>query len=90
MTPTAALVVFAVLWFLVMFVTLQITTHTQRDAGEVVPGTPPSAPANFDLKRTLIIVTLITTVLWAVILAIIIYGGITLADIDWANTLEHR
>ncbi len=88
MTPTAAFVVFAVLWFLVMFITLQITAHSQADAGDVVPGTPASAPANFRLKRTMVIVTLITAALWALIVGVIIYGGITLHDIDWFNIMQ--
>ena len=67
MTPTAVLVVFAVLWFLVMFVTLQITARTQDEEGKVVPGTHAGAPANFRIKRTMLIVTLITIVLWAII-----------------------
>lgn len=88
MTITAAFVVFAVLWFLVMFITLQITAHTQGDAGDIVPGTPASAPANFRLKRTMILVTLITAALWLLIVGVIIYGGITLQDIDWFNTMQ--
>ncbi len=88
MTITSALVVFAVLWFLVMFITLQITAHSQSDAGEVVPGTPPGAPANFNLKRTMVIVTLITFVLWAVISAIIISGVISVRDLDFFGRMD--
>lgn len=90
MTPTAAFVVFAVLWFLVMFITLQITARTQRDEGKVEPGTHASAPAQFRLKRTMLIVTLITACLWAPLLVVIIYGDISLADIDWRNTMQTR
>ena len=88
MSPTSAIVVFAVLWFLVMFITLQITARTQGEEGEIVPGTHAGAPANFNLKRTMLIVTLITTVLWAITCSIILSGVITIDTIDWTNRLD--
>ncbi len=45
MTITAALIVFAITWFMVFFVVLPIRFTSQSEAGEVVPGTPQSAPA---------------------------------------------
>ncbi len=88
MSPTSAIVVFAVLWFLVMFITLQITTRTQGEDGEIVPGTHAGAPANFNIKRTMLVVTLITTVLWAIACGIILSGVITIETIDWTNRMD--
>ena len=88
MTPTAAIVVFAVLWFLVMFVTLQITARTQDEEGEVVPGTHAGAPANFKLKRTMLIVTGITIILWAIVCGIILSGAISVRDFDWFGRMD--
>jgi len=90
MSITAAIVLFAVIWFLVMLITLPVRLRTQGDEGEVVPGTHAGAPANFKLKRTMIIVTLITIVLWAIIAGIILSGWITVRDLDWANRLSDR
>lgn len=88
MAITSALVLFAVLWFLVMLLTLQVTARTQGEEGEVVPGTHSGAPANFRLKRTMVIVTLITTLVWAVIAGIILSGVITVEDFDWFGRME--
>ncbi|MAY31868.1 MAG: hypothetical protein CMM86_04625, partial [Rhodovulum sp.] len=38
MTITAAIVLFAVIWFMVLFVTLPVRLRTQGDVGEIVPG----------------------------------------------------
>ncbi len=80
---TSALVLYAVIWFLVMFIALPIRLRTQGDDGEVVPGTQPGAPVNFNVRRTMLIVTGIAFVLWAVIASVILFGGITIRDLDW-------
>lgn len=82
MTITAALVVFAVLWFLTLFVMLPIGLRTQGDVGEVTPGTPESAPAEINIRRKFFWVTVITLALWAPLCAFIIWGGVTVRDID--------
>ena len=82
MAITSALVLFAVTWFLVLFVTLPIRLRTQGDEGEVVPGTQEGAPANFNLKRTMWIVTGIAVVIWAAIVSVILWGGISVRDLD--------
>lgn len=43
---TSALVLFAVVWFMTFFVVLPLRLTTQGEAGEVVPGTHKSAPAD--------------------------------------------
>lgn len=76
MAPTSAIVLYVVTWFMVMFVTLPLRRRTQGDEGEVVPGTPPGAPVNFSVKRTMLIVSLVSLVVWGIICAIIISGVI--------------
>ena len=44
MTITGALVLFATIWFIVMFLLLPIGHQSQAEAGEIVPGTPEGAP----------------------------------------------
>ena len=46
----SALVLFAVIWFMVLFVTLPIRLKTQGDVGEIVPGTQAGAPVDPQLK----------------------------------------
>ena len=48
---TSALVLFAVIWFLVFLVVIPIRLETQGDVGEVEPGTHAGAPANPNLKK---------------------------------------
>ncbi|SLN43288.1 hypothetical protein PSA7680_02167 [Pseudoruegeria aquimaris] len=83
MTITAALVLYAVIWFMVLFIVLPMRLTTQGESGEVVEGTPKSAPENPDLKRKAKIVTLVSTVLFVIIAGIIISGVITVRDLDW-------
>lgn len=82
MSITSAFVLFAVLWFLVLFVTLPVRLRTQGDEGEVVPGTHASAPANFNVKRTMLIVTAIAFVLWVIVAGIILSGAISIRNLD--------
>ena len=55
MTITAAIVLFAIIWFMVLFICLPLKVKTQGDSGEVVPGTPESAPENGDIKNKLLL-----------------------------------
>jgi predicted secreted protein len=82
MTITAALVLYAVLWFLVLFVALPIRVRTQAEDGAVVPGTPASAPADPMLRRKFLWVTVAATALWAAVCAVILWGGLTVRDLD--------
>ncbi len=88
MGVAGALVLLAVIWFVVLFVVLPLRLTTQGDAGDVVPGTQPGAPAKPDIGRRLRVVTLVAVVLWAVIAGIVISGMVSLCDIDWFNRLD--
>lgn len=83
MSITGAIVLYAVTWFMVFFVVLQVRVTAQSDTGHVVPGTPPGAPAHEIVGRKAKLTTVIATVLWAVICGIILSGWITVADLDW-------
>lgn len=87
MNLTGGIVLFAVIWFMVFFIVLQVRPRSQADEGEVVPGTPSSAPAEVRMKRKVVATTMVTVVLWAVIASIILSGAVTLRDIDWFNQL---
>jgi len=82
MSITSAFVLFAVIWFMVLFVTLPLRLKTQGDVGEIVPGTHAGAPANLKIKRIFLIVSVVSLVLWVVIGGVIISGMVTLDDID--------
>lgn len=76
MAITSAIVLYAVTWFMVMFITLPLRRRTQGDEGEIVPGTPAGAPVNFSVKRTMLIVTAVAFVVWGILCAVILSGVI--------------
>ncbi len=78
----SALVLYAVIWFLTLFVVLPLRLVTQGEAGRVVPGTPESAPEDAQMKRRLVITTVAASVIWAFVAAVILSGVITVADLD--------
>ncbi len=88
MNITSALVLFAVIWFMVLFIVLPLRLRTQEEEGSVVPGTPSSAPVNPNIKRKVQIVTAVAVVLWVVIAGVIISGAITVADFDMFNKMS--
>lgn len=83
MTITAGLVLYAVIWFLCLFVALPIRITTQGEDGSVVPGTPSSAPSDPMMKRKLLWATAAACVIWAVVAGVILFGGLTVQDIDF-------
>ncbi len=88
MSITSAIVLFAVIWFMVFLMMLPQRLKTQGEAGEIVPGTHASAPSNPEIKRKAKITTAITAVLWAIVAYIIISGTITVRDMDWLGLLD--
>ena len=82
MSITAAIVLFSVIWFMVFFIVLPLRFVSQADAGDVVPGTPKSAPSNARVGRQALITSAIAVVLWGLISGVILSGWITLDDID--------
>ena len=84
---TSAIVLFAVIWFMVFFIVLPLNLTTQGEDGEVVPGTHSSAPANPALKRKVRITTLWAAGLWIIIGGTILSGAITVRDLDWFNRM---
>ena len=88
MNVVSALVLFAVIWFLVLFIVLPIRLETQGDVGERVEGTHAGSPSSsFSMKRKLRTATLVAVPVWLAISAVVIWGGITVRDFDWFNRM---
>jgi predicted secreted protein len=83
MTITGAFVLFAVIWFVSLLVALPIGIRTQEEHGEIVPGTPSSAPHEPRVGRKMLWVTVVTIALWLPLCALIMWGGITVRDLDF-------
>jgi predicted secreted protein len=83
MSIVSGIVLFAVVWFLVLFIVLPIRLETQGDRGEVLSGTPASAPANLSMKRKALITTGVAILVWAILVGVILSGVISVRDIDF-------
>ncbi len=82
MSITSALVLLAVIWWMVFFVVLPLRLTTQAEDGHVVDGTPRSAPVTPNLRRKVRVTTLWALGLWVVIGGVILSGAITVRDFD--------
>jgi predicted secreted protein len=87
MNVVSAIVLFAVIWFVFLLVALPICLTTQQEAGKVVPGTPASAPVDAMIRKTMLWVTLASLVLWLAVCAFLIWGGVSVEDIDVFNRM---
>ena len=84
MNLTGGIVLYAVLWFLTLFILLPIGLVSQEEAGEVVPGTHAGAPHRADLGRKMLWSTVISAVLWAGCAWLILGGVFTREDVmNW-------
>lgn len=88
MGPVSAIVLFAVIWSMVFFIVLPLRMTSQGDAGEIVPGTHASAPANAQIGRKAKITTMWALPIWIVIAGTILSGAITVRDLDWFDRMS--
>lgn len=66
MTIVFGLAVYFMMWWIILFVMLPFgMRQTQEEAGEVVPGSEPSAPVRPRFLRVIVLTTIVTTVLFA-------------------------
>jgi len=87
MSIISAIVLFAVIWFMVFFIAIPIRLKTQGDVGEIVPGTHAGAPADHQLKKKAWITSFVAFLLWVVIAGVIVSGQLTVRDLDMFNRM---
>jgi predicted secreted protein len=78
MSLTLGLALYFIIWWTVLFAVLPFGVHTQGEAGEVVPGTPASAPVAPRMLRTFAITTVVAGVVFALVYAVLVGGLIDL------------
>lgn len=81
MTLTSGIVLYAVFWFVTLFMVLPLHVKNQEETGEVEPGTSPGAPDNPMMKRKLLWTTVIATAIWVMAFLVIQSEIITAEDI---------
>ncbi len=72
-----AIAVYIFIWWITLFAVLPFGVRTQHEEGEVVPGTPESAPAKPRLVRVFLINTLVASIVFAIVYVVISNGLIT-------------
>lgn len=66
MATSFAIVTYLCIWFMTLFAVLPFFVHTQDEAGDVVPGTPGSAPATFPMMRVVLVNSVVAAACFAV------------------------
>ena len=82
MSITSAIVLYASIWAVVFFMVLPQGVVSQQEDGEIVPGTPASAPTDAKIKRKVLITTAAAAVVFAVVYWVISERIFTLEDIS--------
>jgi predicted secreted protein len=82
MTWTTAVAIYFVAWWIVLFVVLPFGVRSQQEAGDVVPGTDPGAPAITRLLRVVVWTTILTAVLCGLFFWLFLTRRLTLEDLS--------
>lgn len=73
--------IYFICWWMVLFTVLPLGVKTQGEEGNVVPGTPQSAPATPAILKKMIITTIISSIIFGIIFWVIEAKIITLNDL---------
>ena len=90
MSITSAIVLYCVIWAILFYMINPLWQTSQSEDGEVVPGTPASAPVDAMLRKKAIVTTVIASVLFAIAYATIEFGWITLDDVSFIKLPSQR
>jgi predicted secreted protein len=74
MSISLGLALYFMIWWLTLFAVLPFGVRTQAEAGEIVPGTPASAPAAPRILRIFLINTVLATAVFATLWAVLASG----------------
>ncbi|HLS19383.1 MAG TPA: DUF1467 family protein [Paracoccaceae bacterium] len=83
MSIMSAILLYCSIWALIFLVCLPFRVITQTDAGEIVPGTPASAPDEALLWKKTLITTGVTTVLFLIAFTVLQMELITIDDVSF-------
>ena len=84
---TSAIVLFAVIWFLTLFIVLPLKLKTQGDLGKVDHGTHAGSPENPQMKMRFLVTTVIAIIVWAVVAGSLLGGFFSIRDFDWFDRM---
>jgi predicted secreted protein len=78
---TTAIAIYFLIWWVVLFAVLPFGVRSQRESGDVAPGTDPGAPAVPHLKRKLLWTTLVAGLVFALFYLVYSYRLVTIDDL---------
>lgn len=67
MTVAFGVAIYFIIWWITLFMVLPFGMRTQDEQGDIVPGTPGSAPAHIRIVRVFAINTVVAAVVFAVV-----------------------
>ena len=70
----SAFVVWLIIWWLVLFIVLPIGIRGQAEEEDIVEGTEPGAPHTLNIKRKFIQTTIMASIIWVFVCALILSG----------------
>jgi len=85
MSLTFAIAIYFIIWWMTLFAVLHFNVRTQDDAGEIVPGTPESAPSEPKFFRIILTNTIVASLVFALVWSIITYEWINLDFFQFEN-----
>ena len=89
MTLAFALAIYFIIWWIVLFAMLPIGVRTSEEAGEKTsPGTAESAPHFPNLLPKMVATTVVASIIFAALYAIIVHHVITLDEIPFFPRYE--
>jgi predicted secreted protein len=83
MSIPAALAIYFIIWWLVLFVVLPFGVKSQVEAGRVVPGSDPGAPMRTVMRDKIIATSVVAAIVFGLYWLNYTYGFITLDDIPF-------
>ncbi len=83
MTLAFGVAIYFVIWWIVLFAMLPIGVRTQDEDGNVSPGTVESAPSLPQLLPKMLATTVIATIIFAGVYAVLVHRIFTLDDIPF-------
>ena len=84
MGPVSAIVLYAIVWFMLFLIILPIRVQTQGDLKDIVPGTHAGAPEHHHLGKKALWCTGLSFLIWGAFVAIILSGVVSVDDLeDW-------
>jgi predicted secreted protein len=76
MTPLAAIAVYFVIWWTLLFCVLPLNIQSQVERGDVVKGTEPGAPVAPQLAKKAIITSILSLLVFAVVYVLWVWADL--------------